>query len=150
MIHFWVSALCPSKSGLMNKHIVKHIVVFTWFGCGPVERLGYGICTGLSGLMIHFWVPALCPSESGLMNKHIVRHIVSKKLLYLWGESPLAGAFVAKTHLWTWLVCGGTSPHSQETNFFFGFWLGARFCHVSFLESSSVSYQTLSIGCLRL
>jgi hypothetical protein len=25
MIHFWVPALCPSKSGLMNKHIVKHI-----------------------------------------------------------------------------------------------------------------------------
>jgi hypothetical protein len=26
MIHFLVPALCPSKSGLMNKHIVKHIV----------------------------------------------------------------------------------------------------------------------------
>jgi hypothetical protein len=26
MIHFWVPALCPSKSGLMNKHCVKHCV----------------------------------------------------------------------------------------------------------------------------
>ena len=26
---FWVfGALCPSKSGLMNKHIVKHIVAY--------------------------------------------------------------------------------------------------------------------------
>jgi hypothetical protein len=38
------AALCPSKSGLMNKHIVKHIVP----------------C--LSGLMIHFWVP--CARQS--------------------------------------------------------------------------------------
>ena len=40
--------------------------------------LGYGICTGLSGLMIHFWVSALCPSKSGLMNKHIVKHILKQ------------------------------------------------------------------------
>jgi len=26
-LYFIFGALCPSKSGLMNKHIVKHIVV---------------------------------------------------------------------------------------------------------------------------
>jgi hypothetical protein len=58
--------LPPSKSGLMNKHIVKHIV------------------------------GALCPSESGLMNKHInvakcyrakhiVKHIVLKMFSLILG-----------------------------------------------------------------
>ena len=48
---------------------------------------------------------------------------------YNGGESPLAGAFVAETHLWTWLICGEVS-HSQETKpfelrvFFFGFLAG--------------------------
>ena len=27
---FIFGALCPSKSGLMNKHIVKHIVIGDW------------------------------------------------------------------------------------------------------------------------
>ena len=52
--YFIFGALCPSKSGLMNKHIVKHIV-------------------GLR--VIALFLGALCPSKSGLMNKHIVKHI---------------------------------------------------------------------------
>jgi hypothetical protein len=46
--HIFVVPRFPSKSGLMNKHIVKHI---------------------------HFVVPRF-PSKSGLIHKHIVKHIV--------------------------------------------------------------------------
>ena len=51
-------ALCPSKSGLMNKHIVKHT--------RPTR--------------VNAFLGALYPSKSGLMNKHIhiVKHIVTK------------------------------------------------------------------------
>jgi len=52
------SWLYLSKSGLMNKHIVKHI----------------GSCR-----VNAFW-GALHPSKSGLMNKHIVKHIVKHLL----------------------------------------------------------------------
>jgi len=58
-----------SKSGLMNKHIVKHIYVRT---NKQTYRETYR--DQLSGHMIS----ALCPSKSGLiMNKHIVKHIVN-------------------------------------------------------------------------
>jgi hypothetical protein len=49
----FLGALCPSKSGLMNKHIVKHIVKTS-----------------------HKVNDALYPSESGLINKHTVKHTV--------------------------------------------------------------------------
>ena len=61
---------------------------------------------------------------------------VSKKLLDLKGESPLAGTFVVKT------------IHRKRN--FLSFWRGAWFCPVSCLESSLVSYQTLSIDCFFL
>ena len=50
---FLGAALCPSKSGLMNKHIVKHIGDLFWVFAGSMY--------------------ALYPSKSGLMNKHIVK-----------------------------------------------------------------------------
>jgi len=53
-----LGALYPSQSGLMNKHIVKHIV------------FGFRDLLGLVGLMP---LGALYPSQSGLMNKHIVK-----------------------------------------------------------------------------
>ena len=70
-----LGALYPSKSGLMNKHIVKHI--------GPVRQnkhivkhivavasyLGFGTCCG-SRRGQYFIFGALYPSMSGLMNKH--------------------------------------------------------------------------------
>jgi len=66
--YFIFGALCPSKSGLMNKHIVKHIVLA---GKHIVKHIVH--LMGLAGSMY-----ALCPSKSGLMNKHtgIVKHIV--------------------------------------------------------------------------
>ena len=53
-----LGALYPSKSGLMNKHIVKQ----TYRGSLRGQYFIFG---------------ALCPSKSGLMNKHIVKHIVN-------------------------------------------------------------------------
>jgi hypothetical protein len=44
----------PSKSGLIHKHIVKHIVWILW-----------GRCFSLSSLF---------PSKSGLIHKHFVKH----------------------------------------------------------------------------
>ena len=44
---FIFGALCPSKSGPMNKHIVKHITSM-WIS-RPV--------VGLAGTMFHFWCP---------------------------------------------------------------------------------------------
>jgi hypothetical protein len=48
-------ALCPSKSGLLNEHIVN--------------------ISSKSGLMNKHIV---CPYKSGLINKHIVKHTRSK------------------------------------------------------------------------
>ena len=62
-----VGALCPSKSGLMNKHIVETCGGFVWVS-GPF--------VGLAGSMY-----ALYPSKSGLLNKHIVKHIVNKHIV---------------------------------------------------------------------
>ena len=50
-----LGALFPSRSGLMNKHIVKSE---EW------------VLRGQS-----FIVGALCPSKFGLMNKHIVKRL---------------------------------------------------------------------------
>jgi len=66
-----LGALYLSKSGLMNKHIVKHIV----------PKLNKHIVKHIVGLGVkvtkgqYFIFGALCPSKSGLMNKHIVIHI---------------------------------------------------------------------------
>jgi hypothetical protein len=51
------------KSGLMNKHIVKHIEAVHIV---KASYLGFGLMLFLG---------ALYPSKSGLMNKHIVKHI---------------------------------------------------------------------------
>ena len=51
-----LGALCPSKSGLMNKHIVKHSISFL-VPCARHKHI-------------------VKPSKSGLMNKHIVKHIL--------------------------------------------------------------------------
>ena len=62
--------LYPSKSGLMNKHIVK---TYRGFKAMPVCRVKCFV--GLVGIMP---LGALYPSKSGLMNKHIVKAKVSK------------------------------------------------------------------------
>jgi len=59
-----LGALYPSKSGPMNKHIVKHSLTYRETYRNSVVYIG---CL-IGG--------ALCPSKSGLMNKHIVKHIV--------------------------------------------------------------------------
>ena len=84
------AALCPSKSGLMNKHIVKHIVLtfhlLNIFRCADPEapwdfewengpwREWNVLCLEI------FWSPrvndALYPSKSGLINKHTVKYTV--------------------------------------------------------------------------
>ena len=56
-----LGALYPSKSGLMNKHIVKHTKL-------RIPNKNF-LSSGLVG--------ALCPSKSGLMNKHTVKHTVA-------------------------------------------------------------------------
>ena len=59
---FIFGALYPSKSGLVNKHIVKLVypVLKQTTCCGSLQ----GQC---------FIFGALCPSKSGQVNKHIVK-----------------------------------------------------------------------------
>ena len=84
---FIFGALCPSKSGLMNKHIVKHIGLMGLVGLMPLGAL----YPSKSGLMNKHIVNGSCrvnasrgalhryPSKSGLMNKHIVKHKQTKQ-----------------------------------------------------------------------
>ena len=44
LIHFRVPALCPSKSGLMNKHIVKHIGIWDLYWSLRVNDPFLGVC----------------------------------------------------------------------------------------------------------
>ena len=53
----FLGAMCPSQSGLMNKHIVKK------YRDKPLKGQ-------------YFIFGALCPSKSGLTHKHIAKHIV--------------------------------------------------------------------------
>ena len=69
-----LGALCPSKSGLMNKHIVKHIVGALYPSKSGLMNKHIVKHAFLRGQ--YFIFGALCPSKSGLMNKHIVKHIV--------------------------------------------------------------------------
>ena len=72
MIHFvpkCLGALCPSMSGLMNKHIVKHIVI---------------------GAMFHFWCPVPVhvrtnTRNSSLLLSWLVCWLVDGKFAYLTG-----------------------------------------------------------------
>jgi hypothetical protein len=64
----FLGALCPSKSGLMNKHIVKHIVHFEFLMLGLIKVK----CSEVFRRLPAGSVGALYPSKSGLMNKHIV------------------------------------------------------------------------------
>jgi hypothetical protein len=70
-------ALYPSKSGLINKHTVKHTE------CNAVASyLGFGTLQFSGSLGVNDpFLGALCPSKSGLMNKHIAKHIVSRNQL---------------------------------------------------------------------
>ena len=82
--YFIFGALCPSKSGLMNKHIVetyrdKHIASNAVFDsrlkCPSVYRETNIVKPGsLRGQYLIFG--ALYPSQSGLINKHTVKRIV--------------------------------------------------------------------------
>jgi len=73
-----LGALYPSKSGLMNKHIVKHIVKPSQSGLMNKHIVKHIVKTyrdkSLKGQCFIFG--ALCPSKSGLTHKHIAKHIV--------------------------------------------------------------------------
>ena len=65
-------ALCPSKSGLMNKHIVKHIVRVFLLIKHVVKHL-FPVQIFSSALYRYRYT-----SQSGPNHKHIVKHIVNR------------------------------------------------------------------------
>ena len=74
-----------------------------------------GRCGSLQGQYFIFGCPVPVKVRTNIRatNEQTYRE-THREAPYNGGESPLAGAFVAKTHLWTWLVCEEV-PHSQET-----------------------------------
>ena len=77
-------ALYPSKSGLMNKHIMKHIVhsfisPVSRYPCNRKQRwLRIWVSRPCGSCRVNAFWGALYPSKSGPMNKYIVKHIVKQ------------------------------------------------------------------------
>jgi hypothetical protein len=78
-----LGALYPSKSGLMNKHIVKHISVsvglsghsVSFFSASVPVQVRTNTQNYRENHRVSFLVPRF-PSKSRLIHKHIVKHII--------------------------------------------------------------------------